>query len=226
MKILILVAMRKEFELLLPLVSDQQPVEIHGKNFVKGKIGRHNVIVGQCGIGKVNSALTTLELIFSEHPDLVVNSGVAGGAAIDSHPLDVVVGTEVAYHDVWCGPGTEYGAADGFPLRMESDQKAVEAAEKGFPKVRKGLICSGDKFIDSLKQIEEICNHFPDALAVDMESASIMQTCMSQRIPCVILRVISDCPRSGDNFNQYVNFWEDAPKATFDALVGMLAHLQ
>lgn len=225
MKILILAAMTKEMNLLLPLVDNAQTVRINGREYVKGRIWHHDVTIGQCGIGKVNSALATQRMIMEEQPDLVINTGVAGGAAEDIHPLDVVVALQVAYHDVWCGPGTEYGAADGFPVRMKTALAPIEAASKSINHLRKGLICSGDKFIDSRNQIDEICSRFPDALAVDMESASILQTCTAEGVDCAILRVISDSPRSGDNFAQYVNFWEDAPKATFEALSGMLRYL-
>lgn len=225
MKILILAAMGKELRLLLPMVENPHVINIDGREYTKGFIGHHQVTVGQCGIGKVNSALTTQRMIMEEKPDLVINTGVAGGAAEDIHPLDVVIAIQVAYHDVWCGPGTEYGAADGFPVRMKTASEPVDAAITAIPYLRKGLICSGDKFIDSRIQIEEICSRFPDALAVDMESASILQTCTAMGTPCAIIRVISDSPRSGDNFAEYVNFWNDAPQATFTALKGMLEAL-
>ncbi len=225
MKILIIVAMQKEMNLLMALLQNSVDIEISGRKYVRGTIDSHIVTIGQCGIGKVNSALATLRLIQSENPDLVINTGVAGGAAVDIHPLDVVVADEVAYHDVWCGPGSEYGAADGFAVRMPTSTDVLIKAAKISPKIRRGLICSGDKFIDSPSQVEEICNHFPDALAVDMESASILQTCISEGVDCSVIRVISDCPRSGDNFAEYVSFWEDAPKATFQVMSSILKSL-
>ena len=208
MNILIIVAMQKEMNLLLPLLENDKEITEGGQTYHCGNIGGHRVSLAKCGIGKVNSALSTLKPIRSVRPDLVINSGVAGGAAEDVHPLDVVVASAVAYHDVWCGPGTEYGAADGFPVRMHPTERIVDAAVKACPGVRKGLICSGDKFIDTVGQVEE--------------SASILQTCISEDVDCAIIRVISDSPRSGDNFAQYVNFWDDAPKATFAALTSIL----
>lgn len=225
MKILIIVAMQKELDLFLPLLENAEEFEIQGHRYHRGNIGGHHVTLGKCGIGKVNSALSTLRLIQSEHPDLVVNSGVAGGAAEDIHPLDVVVANAVAYHDVWCGPGTQYGAADGFPVRMHPDGDIVNKAVESIPGVRKGLICSGDQFIDNPQKVDEIWRRFPDVLAVDMESASVLQTCISEGVRCAVLRVISDSPRAGESFGQYVNFWEDAPKATFEALSVLLRRL-
>ena len=63
---------------------------------------------------------------------------------------------------------------------------------------------------------------YPDAVAVDMESAAIAQVCHMKGVPFVAIRVISDTPGKADNFAQYVNFWEDAPERTFGTLTDLL----
>lgn len=224
MKIGIIVAMQKELKLLLPLIQDINKQERDGIEFHHGWIGSHEVTVAECGIGKVNAALTTMSLIELFKPELVINSGVAGGADASMHVLDLLVAEGVAYHDVWCGPGTEYGAASGFDVIMRPWPKLIEAARKELTgeKVRYGLICSGDKFISQVEEVREIKSHFPEALAVDMESAAIAQTCSRFGVPFNILRVISDTPGEAENISQYENFWGDAPKETFAALVTLL----
>ena len=59
---------------------------------------------------------------------------------------------------------------------------------------------------------------FPEVLAVDMESASIAQVCHLKNVPFFCARVISDTPGGEDNIAQYENFWEDAPRHTFETL--------
>ena len=66
---------------------------------------------------------------------------------------------------------------------------------------------------------------YPDALAVDMESASIAQVCYLKNVPVFIMRVISDTPGGEDNIAQYENFWSDAPKATFNLLKELINQL-
>lgn len=225
----IIVAMEKELALLLPLIENaQEPTEINGFKFHTGTLAGNGVIAMQCGIGKVNAAVGTLTLLDSFHPDYIINTGVAGGASSESHVLDLLVATGVAYHDVWCGPGTEYGAAAGFPVVMKPWQKVIDIAEKIRPagdKTRFGLICSGDKFISQESEVKEIRSHFPDVFAVDMESASIAQVCVMRKIPFNILRVISDTPGQQENISQYENFWSDAPRETFEALTSILKAL-
>lgn len=225
----IIVAMRKELELLMPLLDNRNEAEtINGYNFYAGTIGRHGVVLMQCGIGKVNAAVGALSLIDNFNPDCIINTGVAGGADKSMHVLDLLIATHVAYHDVWCGPGTVYGAAAGFDVMFTPWSRIVDTARSimsGDSKVKYGLICSGDIFISQEKEIHEIKGHFPDALAVDMESAAIAQVCTMKKVPFGIIRAISDTPGQTDNISQYNNFWAEAPAETFNALVALLDKL-
>ena len=222
MTIAILVAMGKELNLLLPLISDIKSETIDGFTFHSGKIGENNIVAMQCGIGKVNAAIGTLTLLNHYNPDLVINSGVAGGASQDAHVMDVIVGSTIAYHDVWCGPGTQYGEASGYPLYFESDKRYTNLIPSR-PDVKRGLICSGDKFIASIEEVEAIQKAFPEVLAVDMESATIAQVCYLRKVPMLVMRVISDSPgASKDNTAQYNDFWQDAPAHTFNLVKELL----
>lgn len=80
MKIGIIVAMDKEFKQLNTILSDTQTEHINHKNFVRGNLEDKEIILQQCGIGKVNSAIGAVEMINHYHPDLIISSGCAGGA--------------------------------------------------------------------------------------------------------------------------------------------------
>lgn len=228
MKIGIIVAMEKELKLLLPLLENKVIETSHRTEFVTGELAGHDVVVCQCGIGKVNSALRAQTLIEEFSPELVINTGVAGGADRSMRVLDLLIADAVAYHDVWCGPGTEYGAAAGLDVYMKPDIRVPVLCKEHIdnPKLKYGLICSGDKFISQSSEVEEIKSHFPEALAVDMESASIAQVCVMNGVPFNILRVISDTPGAEENISQYENFWVDAPAETFEALKEILQLLK
>ena len=232
MRIAIVSAMRKELDLVLAQMRKYG--ECEEKDFglftgYVGEIGGHDVLAMQCGIGKVNSALRTLRLIDDFGPDLVINSGVAGGVDESMGIGSVLVADRVAYHDVWCGPGTDPGAADGFPQKLESDRNAVEIlrriAEKEENPCRIGLIASGDKFISRPEEVAEIKAIFPEALGCDMESGSIAQTCMMCHTPFIVVRVLSDMPGGGENISEYENFWNEAPERTFEAVMKLITAL-
>ena len=225
MKIGIIVAMHKELELLLPLLQNSEESRMGGCEFHRGKVGRHDVIAMQCGIGKVNAAIGTLTLVNSFLPDFVINSGVAGGADQSISVMDVVAGARVAYHDVWCGPESELGQVQGLPLYFEGAKRLLNLVpdREG---IHKGLICSGDQFIDTLDAVSRIKGNFPDALAVDMESGAIAQVCHLNKVPFLALRVISDSPgASHDNTRQYLDFWADAPQETFNLVKDIITRL-
>lgn len=228
MKIAILAAMDKELQLLLNLIPEREDIYIDGNRYYIGKLNDHTIIAGKCGIGKVNSALNTLTLIWAEQPDLVINSGVAGGVDGSLGIGSVLIADGITYHDAWCGPGTEYGAADGYPQILTPDDNVIATAKELFKNddnVKFGLICSGDKFISKKEEVDTIKDSFPEALAVDMESASIAQTCIKCDVPFAIVRVMSDTPGVAENISQYVNFWSDAPKKTFDCVARLLNSL-
>lgn len=229
MKIGIIVAMRKELDLLLPLLEGDQKVDsANSYKFYCGKIGSHEVVAMQCGIGKVNAAMGTLTLIERYAPELVINTGVAGGTDASMHVLDLLVAEAVSYHDVWCGPETEYGAAAGLGVYMKTYAPVVEECRRLFAddkSVRFGLLSSGDRFIVSEDEVKAIKSHFPEALGADMESGAIAQVCLLRGVPFNVLRVISDTPGQEENISQYENFWSDAPKETFLALCELLKNL-
>lgn len=227
MKIAILTAMEKERQMLLPLLQERADDEVGGLKISHGKIFDKEVIVAKCGIGKVNAALNTYKVIQRYKPDLLINSGVAGGASKVTKIGDLFVADYVSYHDVWCGPETEIGAADGLDVFMKCDDTLIKKAYELFEGTRflVGLICSGDKFITTPEEIQEIQMNFPEVLAVDMESAAIAQVCTLENVKFNIIRVISDTPGSGENISQYENFWSDAPRKTFEALGSLIKAL-
>lgn len=228
MKIGILAAMDKEVALLLPLLEDKVETEYDGRKAFVGRIGDNEVCVMKCGIGKVNSALNAMRLIERFCPDMVINSGVAGGADASMAVGSLLIATEAAYHDVWCGPGTEWGQIDGMPRRFPMDENLIELCKSlpGVENARFGLICSGDRFVSKVEEVGFIKSEFPDALACDMESASIAHACRDKGVPFAVVRVVSDTPGQADNLAQYKDFWTTAPEKTFNAVKTIINSLK
>ena len=217
MKIAILAAMDKEMSLLLNVIENPRHCCSEGLEYYEGRIGDHEIVAAKCGIGKVNACLHTAKIIEAAHPELVINIGVAGGASASMPIGRLLVATHAAYHDVWCGPGTEPGQAAGCPARFACPLDAGKvAAELG---ANAGLLASGDIFVSRPDDIQRILSMYPEAVAVDMESAAIAQVCFLKSVPMVCLRIVSDTPSAHeDNASQYENFWENAPARTFDAV--------
>jgi len=219
--------MSKELQLLLPMMTGVETTEANGFTFHKGTTGAAAVVAMQCGIGKVNASVGCMTMIDNFHPDIIINTGVAGGTGSAAGILDIVVADAVAYHDVWCGPGTEWGEAAGCPRLMKTDANLLEMeCLKGVAHLHKGLVASGDIFVNRAEQVKHILDLYPQAMAVDMESGALAQTCRLRGVPFFCFRVVSDTPGAGvDNAAQYENFWEDAPRNAFALLSHIISEL-
>jgi adenosylhomocysteine nucleosidase len=204
MKIGIIVAMDKELRQLQQLFCQD------------------NVRVEKCGIGKVNAALGAQRIINEFRPDVIISSGCAGGNGDDINIQDVIVGSEVTYHDVYCGKAidetTVYGQVQGLPVRYTPDPYLLEKAfnlQTSSINLHQGLIVTGDWFVDTKEKMRSIIDKFPEAKAVDMESCAIAQTCYINQVPFISFRVISDIPLRDTDASQYHDFWNTIADNSF-----------
>ena len=156
-------------------------------------------------------------------PLFIVSSGCAGGNGDDLNIQDVVVSAQIAYHDVYCGEAighSVYGQVQGLPARFEADPQLLDKAialnkQLTDVKVHPGLIVTGDWFVDTKEKMREIIGHFPEAKAVDMESAAIAQTCYIYKVPFISFRVVSDMPLRDTHASQYHDFWSTTAEKSF-----------
>lgn len=231
MKIGVLTAMTSEYEQLAGLLEGAALNEVGDFRYLVGSLGGNEIILRQCGIGKVNAALGTAELIRSFVPDAIVSTGVAGGIDECLGVMDVVVSSSIVYHDVWCGMGCDYGQVQGMPAVFATDDAMCRAAlslnddADNKTHIHAGLICTGDQFITNRDELDKIKGNFPAGLAVDMESAAIAQTCHIYNVPFVSFRIISDTPGVDKHIEQYENFWGEMASRSFGVTKRFLSKL-
>ena len=111
-----------------------------------------------------------------------------------------------------------------------ADKRLLAAAEKlgqqNPQAVRVGLICTGDQFISGEKAVAGILKHFPQALACDMESAAVAQTCYRYNVPFLSMRLISDVAgKETTNMAQYEDFWGTMAYTGFERTWALLTAL-
>ena len=217
MTIGVIIAMDKELAQLRTLLETSTVERKNGKDFIIGTIADKRIILQKCGIGKVNSAIGTVEMIDHYHPDLVISSGCAGGADTSLEVGNVVVSNECCYHDAYCGQELDYGQIMGMPARYASPAGLVEKATAMNSGVRvvKGLVASGEWFVDSREKMRDIMARFPDVKAVDMESCSIAQTCRIYNVPFISFRIVSDVPLKDEKAQMYFDFWARLADGSF-----------
>lgn len=197
MKIGIIGAMAQEVEILLSKMDDPRLTEIAGCKIYEGKINGVNVALLQSGIGKVAAAVGTTLLLQIAKPEMVINTGSAGGLNSKLNVGDIVISSEVRHHDVDVTAfGYEKGQLPANPAAFIAEQELVDLArdeaEKAGLNAVTGLICSGDQFINGAAPLARIRADFPNVAAVEMEAAAIAQVCHAFNLPFVVVRAISD----------------------------------
>lgn len=195
MKIGIIGAMESEVALLKIAMENVTVTQYFDKEVFEGKLFGKDIVLVKCGIGKVNAGAITLGLIDRFSATHIINTGIAGAL----HPLlkigDIVISTEVLYHDVdVTGAGYKIGQLPGIDLSFAADERLVNLAltphtKKGI--IKKGIIATGDQFISQSEKKKWIHSTF-DALCVEMEGAAIGHMASSAGVPFVIIRCISD----------------------------------
>ncbi|WP_047049782.1 5'-methylthioadenosine/S-adenosylhomocysteine nucleosidase [Vibrio mexicanus] len=198
MKIGIIGAMEQEVSILKAALENCTQEVKAGCTFFSGQLNGVDVVLLQSGIGKVAAAVGT-SLLLSEHqPDVVINTGSAGGFDSTLNLGDVVISTEVRHHDADVTAfGYEMGQMAGQPAAFIADEKLMDVAEKALAQMDdkhavRGLICTGDAFVCTAERQAFIRQHFPSVIAVEMEASAIAQTCQQFKVPFVVVRAISD----------------------------------
>ena len=132
--------------------------------------------------------------------DYVINCGIAGALGANLHIGDIVFSTDVAYHDVdFFVFGYKKGQMAGEPERFNASSELLAKAEIASQtiselrtKVKKGLIVSGDQFINDKAVKNEILKNFPDAQATECEGAPIAHVATNFNVPFIVIRSLSD----------------------------------
>ncbi|MFV8221480.1 5'-methylthioadenosine/S-adenosylhomocysteine nucleosidase, partial [Enterobacter cloacae complex sp.6700776] len=95
-----------------------------------GKINGVDVALLKSGIGKVAAAIGTTLLLEHCKPDVIINTGSAGGLDPRLNVGDIVVSTEVRYHDADVTAfGYEPGQMAQCPPAFIADAKLIETTE-------------------------------------------------------------------------------------------------
>ncbi|NGZ65549.1 5'-methylthioadenosine/S-adenosylhomocysteine nucleosidase [Vibrio aestuarianus subsp. cardii] len=211
MKIGIIGAMEQEVAILKNAINNVQQVSKAGCTYFIGQIHGVDVVLLQSGIGKVAAAIGTTILLEEYQPDVVINTGSAGGFDASLTMGDVVISSEVRHHDADVTAfGYEMGQMAGQPAAFKADETLMNITEKALTQMEdkhavRGLICTGDAFVYTAERQAFIRQHFPSVIAVEMEASAVAQTCHQFNVPFVVVRAISDVadkasPMSFDEF--------------------------
>ena len=217
MTLAIVSAMREEMRALLPHVRSARIVRCAGRDFHLGELGGQDAVLVLSGIGKVAAAATASLAIDRFGARRMLFTGVAGGLGQGVRVGDVVLAEALLQHDLDVSPlfprwevpltgrarfDTDHAQRTGLAeaaqtvLRRPSPALAALTGLAGLgpaaPRLHRGLVVSGDRFVSSAAESDALRQALPDALAVEMEGAATAQVCADFGVPLSVLRTISD----------------------------------
>ncbi|QCR37102.1 5'-methylthioadenosine/S-adenosylhomocysteine nucleosidase [Nissabacter sp. SGAir0207] len=230
MKVGIIGAMEQEVTLLRDKIENRQTLQRAGCEIYTGTLHGVEVALLKSGIGKVSAAMGTTLLLEHCRPDVVINTGSAGGLAPTLKVGDIVVSDEVRYHDADVTAfGYAPGQMAGCPAAFTADGELIALAERcisdlGLNAVR-GLVCSGDAFINGAEPLARIRTTFPQVAAVEMEAAAIGHVCHLFGTPFVVVRAISDVADQASHlsFEEFLVVAAEQSTRMVDAMLQALA---
>ena len=205
----------EETELLAAQLKRPCPVKVEGLDFTLGELRGQRVVLARVGFGKVNAALAATLLREHFRPRALVFTGNAGALNPAYVQGDVVVGTLTTHHDF--GMLSPEGFAhwrtrnpitnERNPLYFPAEARLLRAARGAAklvklaridpnagardPNVLEGVIVTGDLFVADPAKSRSLRESFR-ADAVEMEGAAVAQICWQFRMPCLIVRSVSD----------------------------------
>jgi adenosylhomocysteine nucleosidase len=214
-------AMEDELSFLCETMGKHVTQKTGGFEFHTGRINGIDITILRSGVGKVNAAVGCSILIQRFKPSYVINTGSAGGICPELKIGDTIISTGLLYHDVDV-TAFNYppGQLPGYPQVFPVDETLIKYAEDAVEELkqekilpdnfdyRRGIIGSGDVFMNNPERIQLVKQLFPDITSVEMEGAAIAHCCHLFSVPVLVIRSLSDMAgaESAVNFEEFLLF--------------------
>ena len=191
---------------------------IHGmRDYTQGTLFGIDAVCVLSRIGKVAAATTATMLVEKFGVTHILFTGVAGGGDSRVAVGDIVVAESLVQYDMDASPlfpkfevpltGLSHFPSDvhisnvvanaahqflahDFEDAIDDTERAVFRLKR--PKVHRGLIGSGDRFVSCGVHMSQLNESLSGLLAVEMEGAAVAQVCFELGVPFAVVRTISD----------------------------------
>ncbi|ART81153.1 5'-methylthioadenosine/S-adenosylhomocysteine nucleosidase [Oceanisphaera avium] len=232
MTIGIIGAMEQEVATLRANLTDAHTITVAGCEFYQGTLNGQAVVLTRSGIGKVAASMATTILLERFSPTAVINTGSAGGFDPSLTIGDVIISSEVRFHDVDVTAfGYEIGQMAQQPAAFVADEQLIALAQACLKEQNEinsalGLICTGDQFMHREDQLRHATTQFPLMKACDMEAAAIAQVCHQFAVPFVVVRALSDIAgkEQAQSFEAFLEVAAHHSSLMVQAMLARLAH--
>ncbi|WP_024469066.1 5'-methylthioadenosine/S-adenosylhomocysteine nucleosidase [Treponema pedis] len=158
------------------------------------EIGNYELFVLSSGAGEIAAAAGTQFLISECKVEVVFNFGIVGGLteSISEHRVCIVKNVVHYDFDTSQADTAETGKYEIYPsIYIPATPALIEKAVKIMPDLIPVTCASGDKFIANPEQKQLLHKQF-NADICEMEAAGIILTCNMNKIPCMLIKMVSD----------------------------------
>ncbi|MBE7012786.1 MAG: 5'-methylthioadenosine/adenosylhomocysteine nucleosidase [Ruminococcaceae bacterium] len=190
-------AMGVEVAAVVGEMTDRQEHTVSGVTYYTGTFCGKEIVVAQCGVGKVFAGICAQTMILKFNVSHIINIGVGGSLDDRLNVCDIGIADGVVQHDMDTTPlGDPLGFLSGIDkVEIECDRAfcdTIETAAKtlGINCVR-GIIASGDCFVGDSDKKKSVADTF-NAIVCEMEGGAIGQVCYINGIPFNVIRAVSD----------------------------------
>ena len=166
-----------------PFVSGLSLDQVHKKPFLVFTNKKYILLIS--GIGKANAAMASAYCCTKFKPDIIFNTGAAGALTMSKSRGEIYQISKIIEHD-----RPDFKTGKPFIhnlLTMEGIN------------VKSAILSTSDKAAVSKKERDNVSKHGGEL--VDMEGASIVQTCKKFKTPCHMFKYVSDTLEDTENSN-------------------------
>lgn len=171
---------------------------------------RCRLVIVHTGAGEIAAAAGTQLLISEYKADWILNFGVVGGLTEEMTLTRTCVVEKVVHYDFDTGEadGTPVGRYLEYPdIYLPTDAALLEKARRICPSLTPVICASADKFVADPEKKRELHRRF-GADICEMEAAGIVLTCNRSRVPCLLIKAVSDSITGGAQ-----EFWNTVGEA-------------
>ncbi len=190
----IITALEHERQQLESVVGKCLKTDLYGNFSIKTyQFEDKTIYFANCTIGQIHAAACTQLLLTKYGVEMVFNYGLVG--AISSYKVgQSVVCKNVVHYEIDtslvdnCERG-RYLHLDSVYIPLNEDLYKLALSLDSEAKI--GTLASGDKFVADLSVKKQLKDEF-NADICDMEGAAISLVCLNMKVPCLIVKVVSD----------------------------------
>ncbi len=178
------------------------------------------------GFGEIAAAAGTQLLISLYGAEMILNYGVVGGLTEEMALAKSCAVEKAVHYDLDVSaidpvlPAQYPGHSD---IYLRTDESLLAAALLTEPDLRKVTCASADRFVDGAEEKKALHEKY-GADICDMESAAVILTAERNRVPCLLLKTVSDaCTGGAEDYRREVERTSDLCLEVMDRVLGGLS---